>query len=108
MCTCTTYVDEERGGSVTECLTQDQGVAGLSLTGGTASRPGARHIMLCLILVQPRRIYPDWTDKMLTGHNESNQTNKHVIRFTCADPEWGQGVCATPQESPKCYMFPLE
>ena len=30
---------EERGGSVAECLTQDQGVVGLSLTPGTALCP---------------------------------------------------------------------
>ena len=30
---------EEHGGSVVECFTQDRGVAGLSLTGGTAVCP---------------------------------------------------------------------
>ena len=32
----TTYAEGERSGSVVECLTQDQGAAGSSLTGVTA------------------------------------------------------------------------
>ena len=37
----------ERSGSVVECLTLDQRVAGSSLTGGTALCLRARHINLC-------------------------------------------------------------
>ena len=37
--------------SVVECLTQDPGVAGSSLTRGTVLYPWARHFILCLVLV---------------------------------------------------------
>ena len=37
---------EERSGSVVECLTQDRGVAGLSLIEGAAMYPSARHYLL--------------------------------------------------------------
>ena len=57
---------KERSCSVVECLTQDRGVAGLSLTGVTASCPLARHFYPCLELVQPRQICPDITEKLLT------------------------------------------
>ena len=33
------YSEEEHGGSVVERLTRDRGIAGLSLTGGTALCP---------------------------------------------------------------------
>ena len=48
--------DEERSGLVVECLTRDQGAAGLSLT-------GERHFILCLVLVQPRKTHPDIAKK---------------------------------------------
>ena len=44
---------------VVECLTG--GVVGLSLSGGTMLFPCARHVILYLVLVQPR-ICPDMTD----------------------------------------------
>ena len=42
-------------------------VAGLSLTGGTVLCPLARHYILCLVLVQPRKTRLDITEKLLTG-----------------------------------------
>ena len=53
---------EERGGSVVECLIRD-----LSLTFGNVFCPLARHFILCLVLVQPRKTLYDMTEKMLTG-----------------------------------------
>ena len=55
-----------RSGSVVECLTPDWRVAGFNLIGGTALCPWARHINLCLVLVQPRKYHPDMSEKMLT------------------------------------------
>ena len=48
----------ERSGSVVECLTQDQGAAGLSLTGVTALCPSTRSIYPSLVLVQSRKTRP--------------------------------------------------
>ena len=50
----------ERSGSVVECLTQDRGTAGSSLTGVTAlwSLSKTRHIYPSLVLVQPRKTCP--------------------------------------------------
>ena len=53
--------------SVVECLTLDLGVEGLSLTGATELSPWARHINLCLVIVQPRKTHPNLTEKLLTG-----------------------------------------
>ena len=48
-----------------ECSTWDQGVVGLSLTGGTMLFPCARHVKLYLVLVQPwKRL--DMTENLLT------------------------------------------
>ena len=52
---------EERGDSVVECLTRDQGVAGSSLTRGISLCSLARHFILCLVLVQLRKTCPDMT-----------------------------------------------
>ena len=41
-------------------------IAGLSLTGGTVLCPLARHYILCLVLVQPRKTRLDITEKLLT------------------------------------------
>ena len=75
----TTSNCEERGGSVVECLTQDRGVAGSSLTGGTALCSRARHFIICLVLVQPRKTPSNITEKLLTGtyRIKSNKT-KHL------------------------------
>ena len=45
-----------------EGLTGDQTVAGLSLIAG-----GASHFIRCLLLVQPWKISPNMTEKLLTG-----------------------------------------
>ena len=47
-------------GSVVECLTQDQGAAGSSLTNVTVWCPWARHINPSLGLVQPRKTLYNW------------------------------------------------
>ena len=66
----------ERSGSLVECLTRDQGAAGLSLTGVAALCPWAGHINPSLVLVQPRKTRPFITERLLMGCKESNQTNK--------------------------------
>ena len=48
-------------------FSRDWGFAGLSLSGVTALCPWARHINPCLVLVQPRKISPSITEKLLTG-----------------------------------------
>ena len=63
----TTEPLHSRSGSMVECLSQDRGVAGSSLTGGIVLCPRERYINTCLVLVQPRKIHPDITEKLLTG-----------------------------------------
>ena len=60
--------------AVIECLTRDQGAAGLRLTRVTALCPLARHIYPSLVLVQPRKTPPYITERLLMGCKESNQT----------------------------------
>ena len=67
------------GSSVEECLTQDWGALGSSLTGVSALCPWARHINPSLVLVQPRKTCPYIAERVLMGHKESNQTNKHSV-----------------------------
>ena len=50
--------------SLVECLTQDRGVSGSSLTGGTALCPCARHFILCLVLGKPRKTHPNMTENV--------------------------------------------
>ena len=50
-----------------ECLTRDRKVVGSSLTGGNALCPSARHFILCLVLVQPRKTCPNMTEKLSLG-----------------------------------------
>ena len=45
-------------------LDWDLGLPGSSLTRGTALCPGARHFILCLVQVQPRKAGLDITEKM--------------------------------------------
>ena len=71
-------IARERSGSVVECLTQDRGAAGSSLTGVTALCPGARHISPSLVLVQPKKTHPYITENFLMGRKESNQTKKFI------------------------------
>ena len=60
-------VYREGSGLVVECLTQDQGARGLSLSGITALCPWARHINPSLELVQPRKTRPNIAARLLTG-----------------------------------------
>ena len=53
---------EERGGSVVECLTRDRGDEGSSLTGDAALFPLAGHLIICLVLVPPRKRRPEITE----------------------------------------------
>ena len=60
-------------------LISDRGVAALCLTGGTALCPWARHHILCLVLVQPRKTFPTWLQNCWLGRKEwtkNKQTNK--------------------------------
>ena len=60
-----------------ECLTQDPGAMGSSLTGVTALWVlEQRHIYPSLVLVQPRKTCPCLTERLLMGRKESNQTNQ--------------------------------
>ena len=87
----------ERSGSVVECLTQDRGAAGSSITDVTALYPWARTFLNpSLVLVQPRKTRPFITERLLMGRKESNQTNKlssqhreillyHPLTHRCTD-----------------------
>ena len=55
----------QQGGSVVECLTRDPRVVGSSLT--KAHWHCIVSLILCLVLVQPRKTGPDMTEKLLTG-----------------------------------------
>ena len=55
---------EECGGSVVECLSRDQGVG--DLTRANALCPWARHFILCLVLVKPKKTRPNMMEKLLT------------------------------------------
>ena len=61
------YEQADRGGLV-EHYTGDQRVAGWSLTAGrvTVLCPGARRFIRCLVLVHPRKIHPNMTEKAWT------------------------------------------
>ena len=65
-----------------ECLTRDRGAAGLSLTGVTVLCPLARHINPSLALVQPRKIRPFISERLLMGCKESNlKRTKKLVPF---------------------------
>ena len=66
----------ERSGSVVECLTQDRGAMGSSLTGFICVVSLSKNINPSLVLVQPRKTRPFITERLLMGHKESNQTNR--------------------------------
>ena len=53
------------------------GVVGSSLTGDAVLCSWARHFILCLVLVQPRKTRPYITESLLMGHKESNQTKQN-------------------------------
>ena len=62
---------------------QDRGAAGSSLTGVTVLWSLSKtHLSLIysLVLVQPRKMCPFITERLLMGRKESNQTNKTIKR----------------------------
>ena len=73
--------DSERNGSVVECLTRDRGAVGSSLTGVTALWSLSKTHYPSSVLVQPRKIRPCLTERLLRGCKESNQTNKQKHKF---------------------------
>ena len=66
-----------------ECLTQDRGAVGLSLTGVTALCPSAGHFNPSLVLVQPRKTGPFIAERLLMGRKESNQTKQLTWSEVC-------------------------
>ena len=64
----------ERSGSVVECLTQDRGAAGSSLTGVTALWSLSKSHYPSLVLVQLRKTRSCLTERLLVGRRELNQT----------------------------------
>ena len=68
-------VKKECRGSVDECLAWDQGVAGLSLTRCTVLCPWARHFILYLELVQPKKTHSNRTIKIVDWEKELKRTN---------------------------------
>ena len=71
---------KELSGSVVECSAWDLGVADSSLTDSTVMRLLARHFILCLARIQPRK-RPDMTEKMFTGlgHEASTQLKQITL-----------------------------
>ena len=68
----------ERSGSVVECLTRDQWVAGSSLTSVTVLCIWARHISPCLVLGSTQED-PSWHNRKIVNWdvmNQIKQTNK--------------------------------
>ena len=72
------------------CLTRYRGVAGSSLTGGTAMCPWARPFILCLVLVQHKKTHPDMTEKIVDW-DVKNQ-NKQASFWHWSKKEWGRFV----------------
>ena len=68
-------------GSVVECLTQDWGVAGSSLTGISALCPWARHIYPCLVPVQPRKTCPDIMKNCWRKESNKQKQNSYMHLF---------------------------
>ena len=98
--TCVTkYRSRELSGSVVECLIQDRGFAGLSLTGVTTFCHWARHINPCLVLVQPRKTHPDITEKLLTGMKRI-KSNKQANNALPSNGSWWT--------INSCYMYATE
>ena len=57
-------------------MTWDQGNAGSRITGGTELCPWSRHFILCVVLIQPRKL-PDMTGMYTV--NSNNKTNQFLI-----------------------------
>ena len=67
----------ECSGSVVECLTRDQWSANLSLTGITASVLEQGTLILCLVLIQPRKTHPDISETTVDwGVKSQNKQTK--------------------------------
>ena len=66
----------ERSGSVVECLTQDQEARIQASPTSLPCGPSARQIYPSLVLVQPRKLCPCLTERLMMGRKKSNQTNK--------------------------------
>ena len=78
------------GSTVVECLTQDRGAAGSSLTNVTVLCPWARHIFPCFVLVQPRKAHPGITENCWLGCKESNPLwGPFRVFANRADPDQG-------------------
>ena len=103
----------ECSGSLVECLTQDRGTAGWSLTSVTPLCPWARHINPSLVLVQPRKTHPCLTERLLMGRKESNQTNKQkLVQDLKSTSMWytGSGVvldCIDSWTLPSFLLCPI-
>ena len=69
---------QESSGSVVECLTRDEGPGVRASPASLRCGPWARHIYPSLVPVQPRKTHPCFTERLLMGRKESNQTNKHM------------------------------
>ena len=113
----------EHSGLVAECLTQDRGVAGSSLTGvstgaqwlsgrvldlrpkGRGLEPHRRHCIVSLskninpslVLVQLRKTHPFITERLLMGRKESNQTNQKKTGVTM--------LCLSKTHNPCLVLF---
>ena len=74
-------IDWVRNGSVVKCLTRDWGAAGSSLAGVTVLCPWL-HINPFLVLVQPRKMRPYITERLLMWwdiKNQIKQTNDWIF-----------------------------
>ena len=65
-------------GSVVNFLTRDRGAAGSSLTGFHCVVSLSKNINPSLVLVQPRKTRPFYTERLLMGREKTNQTDKIV------------------------------
>ena len=80
-----------------ECSTWDRGVVCLSLSGGTILLPCAIHVIIYLVLVQPR-ICPDMTDifwlgcKISTSNNRGPQLLSASVRHVLKGLLFGEGT----------------
>ena len=68
------------GSSVVECLTQDGVGAGSSLTGFTALWSLSKTLYPSIVLVQPRKVRPCLTERLLMDRKKSNKTNTVCVQ----------------------------
>ena len=71
-----TYTDQSK--HVVECLTQNRGPAGSSLSGITALGSLSRHFYPSLELAQPRKTRPCLTEILLMGSKKKINSNKQT------------------------------